>query len=181
MGLIRVAKEADSKAILEIYSPFCVPSSAVSFEVKPPSLQEMTQRVTTVLQDYPWLVYEHNNTVVGYAYADRHRERAAYDWDVDVTIYLHESFRGQGIGKKLYKHLFDGLKTLGFFNAYAGVGLPNEASVALHKSLGFNLIGVHSSTGYKGGAWRDVAWFSLKLQPYVIEPPAPIKFSKLGI
>lgn len=178
---IRVAKAADSKSILEIYAPFCLPSSGVSFETKAPSREEMEKRINETTVNYPWLVWEEGGKILGYAYADQHRSRTAYSWDVEVSIYVHEQARGKGIGKKLYKHLFDGLKTLGFFNAYAGIGLPNEASIALHKSLGFTLIGVYSNAGYKGGAWRDVAWFGLRLQPYVIEPPAPIKFGSLGL
>ncbi len=180
MGL-RVANATDNKAILEIYSPFCLTTSAVSFEIVPPSLQEMEKRIVETLKTYPWLVYEDGGKVLGYAYASQHMARAAYDWDVDVSIYLHEKARGKGIGKKLYQFLFDGLKTLGYFNAYAGIGLPNEASIALHKSLGFNLIGVYNNVGYKGGAWRDVAWFGLKLQAHVLNPAAPIKFSQLGL
>lgn len=181
MPQIRVAKPSDSKAILDIYAPFCEPSSPVSFEIVPPSVEEMQKRLVITLKNYPWIVYEQNNTIVGYAYADQHRVKAAYDWDVDVHIYLKESARGKGIGKQLYNFLFDGLRTLGYYNAYAGITLPNEASLALHKSVGFNLIGVFNSVGYKGGAWRDVAWFALKLQPYAIEPPKPIKFSQLGV
>lgn len=181
MGSIRVAKPADSQAILDIYAPFCQPSSPVSFEVVPPTVDEIQKRMTIGLKDYPWLVYEQNGKIVGYAYADRHKSRAAYDWDVDVSIYLAESARGQGVGKKLYQFLFDGLRTLGYYNAYAGITLPNEASLALHKSMGFTLVGVFNNVGYKGGAWRDVAWFALRLQPYMIEPAKPIKFSQLGI
>ncbi len=181
MGLIRVATTADAKAILDIYAPFCMPSSGISFEIKPPSPAEMETRITETLKDYPWLVYEEANNVLGFAYAGQHKERAAYNWDVDVSIYMHEKAKGKGTGKKLYQHLFDGLKALGYFNAYAGIGLPNEASIALHKSLGFSLVGVFNHVGYKGGAWRDVAWFALKLQPYVLDPPKPIKFSQLGL
>lgn len=178
---IRVATGTDSKSIAEIYAPFCQPSSGVSFELRAPSAQEMEKRIKETLVNYPWLVYEESGRILGYAYADQHRSRAAYAWDVEVSVYVREEARQKGIGKKLYKQLFEGLKTLGFFNAYAGIGLPNEASIAMHKSMGFNLIGVFSSVGYKGGAWRDVAWFGLKLQPYAIDPPAPIKFGQLGI
>jgi phosphinothricin acetyltransferase len=141
----------------------------------------MEKRIVETLKLYPWLVYEVDGKVLGYAYASQHKERAAYKWDVDVSIYLHEKARGQGVGKKLYKYLFDGLKALGYYNAYAGIGLPNEASIALHKSLGFALIGVYNNVGYKGGAWRDVAWFGLKLQAHVLDPQEPIKFSQLGL
>jgi L-amino acid N-acyltransferase YncA len=177
----RVAKSADAKAVLDIYAPYCLAPTAVTFEVMPPTVEEMQKRIVVTTKSYPWLIYEEAGTVMGYAYADQHRTRDAYRWDVDVSIYLHEKARGKGVGKKLYQNLFDGLRTLGFFNAYAGIGLPNEASIALHKSLGFSLIGVYNNVGYKAGAWRDVAWFGLKLQPYTLNPPDPIKFSQLGI
>lgn len=178
---IRVATANDAKAILAIYAPFCQPNSAVSFETVPPTQEEMQKRIVITLKTYPWLVWEQNGEIVGYAYADQHKSRAAYNWDVDVSIYLLEKVRGKGIGKKLYQALFDGLKTLGYFNAYAGITLPNEASLALHKSLGFTLVGVYNNVGFKGGAWRDVAWFALKLQPYNLNPEPPIKFSSLGV
>lgn len=178
---IRVATPNDVKAILDIYAPFCQPSSAVSFETAPPSQEEMHKRLVITLKTYPWLVWEQTGVVVGYAYADQHKSRAAYNWDVDVSVYLQENARGKGIGKKLYQALFDGLRTLGYYNAYAGITLPNAASLALHESLGFTRIGIYYSVGYKGGAWRDVAWYGLKLQPYAINPEPPIKFSSLGL
>lgn len=181
MALLRVANPSDTKDVLEIYAPFCQASSAVSFETVAPSLLEMEQRIVETLKTHPWLVYDHESKVLGYAFAEQHKSRAAYSWDVDVSVYLHEKARRQGLGRKLYQYLFDGLRTLGYFNAYAGIGLPNEAGIALHKSLGFTLIGVFNNVGYKGGAWRDVAWFGLKLQPHVLNPPAPIKFSQLGL
>ncbi len=181
MGLIRVATVADSKAILSIYSPFCQALTAVALEQKAPTLEEMEKRVAETLKAYPWLVYEHDGVVLGYTYAEQHKNKAAFNWDVDVHVFLHEKIRGQGIGKKLYKHLFDGLRTLGYYNAYASIGLPNEAAIALHKTLGFNLVGVFNSVAFKGGAWRDVACFALKLQAHELNPQPPIKFSQLGL
>lgn len=180
MGALRVANASDSKSVAEIYAPFCQASSPVSFEIIAPSIPEMERRILETLRIYPWLVYEQDNKVLGFAYAAQHKTRAAYNWDVDVSIYLREQARGKGVGKKLYQCLFDGLRKLGYFNAYAGIGLPNEASIALHKSCGFTLIGLYNNVGYKGGAWRDVAWFGLKLQPYTLDPPPPIKFGQLG-
>lgn len=177
----RVAKPADAKAVVDIYAPFCQASSAVTFDVIPPSVEEMQKKMTITLKSYPWLAYEEGGVLLGYAYADQHRSREAYKWDVDVSIYLHEKVRGKGVGKKLYQNLFDGLRTLGYFNAYAGIGLPNPASLALHESLGFTRIGVYHNVGFKAGAWRDVAWFGLKLQAYTLNPAEPIKFSQLGL
>jgi L-amino acid N-acyltransferase YncA len=181
MGSIRVATAADAKGILEIYAPFCMGPSPVSFETVAPSLQEMEKRIVETLNTYPWLVYEQDNKVLGYAYATQHSPRAAYDWAVDVSIYMAEQARGQGNGKKLYKFLFEGLRTLGYYNAYAGIGLPNEPSRALHTSCGFTLVGVFNNIGFKAGAWRDVAWYGLKLQAPKLNPEKPIKFSQLGL
>lgn len=181
MGVIRIATQGDSKAIADIYAPFCQANSGVSLDSQPPSAKDMERRIAITLKNYPWLVYEERGTVLGYCYADQHKPGAAYDWDADVAIYLHESIRGKGIGKMLYGHLFNGLKTLGYFNAFAAIGLPNHAAIALHESLSFTRVGVFSNVGFKSGAWRDVAWFALKLQPYDLSPQPPIKFSKLGL
>ncbi len=181
MGSIRVATAADSKAILSIYAPFCQASTAVALELRAPTPEEMEKRVVDTLKVYPWLVYEQDGVVLGYAYADQHKGKAVFNWDVDVFVFLNEKIRRQGIGKKLYKHLFDGLRTLGYYNAYASIGLPNEGGVALHKAMGFGLVGVFNNVAFKNGAWRDVAWFSLRLQPHDLNPQPPIKFSQLGL
>ena len=103
--------------------------------------------------------------VDGYVYASRHRERAAYQWSVDVTAYVRDDRRGQGIGKRLYARLFEELARLGYFQAFAGIALPNAASVALHESVGFEPVGVYRKVGYKLGAWHDVGWWQRALQP----------------
>ncbi len=178
MESIRVASINDADKILEIYSPFCLPSSAVSFEIRPPTFDDMRSRIATTLETYPWLVCERDDLVVGYAYASQHKIRAAYDWSVDVSVYLGEGARGQGVGTKLYLRLFDVLRKLGYFNAYAGVTIPNDASIALHKSLGFVELARYPHVGYKG-AWRDTVWLGLQLQPLIAEPPSPHKFCDL--
>ena len=115
--------------------------------------------------------------MVGYAYASRHRARAAYDWSVDASVYVHPDFQRRGIGRGLYVSLIRILRAQGFFNAYAGVTLPNAGSVGLHESIGFQAVGVYRNVGYKQGAWHDVGWWELALQPLVAEPPPPLSLA----
>ncbi|WP_435177238.1 GNAT family N-acetyltransferase [Halorussus sp. AFM4] len=102
--------------------------------------------------------------IAGYAYAGRHRKRDGYRWSVDVSVYVAERHRRKGVARGLYQSLFEVLRLQGFHNAYAGIALPNEASVGLHESLGFEPVGVYESVGYKRGAWRDVGWWQLALR-----------------
>jgi phosphinothricin acetyltransferase len=172
---IRVATPADADAITAIYAPV-VASTSISFELTPPSVDEMRSRIVKTLQDLPWLVSEDDQgSVDGYVYASKHRERPAYQWSVDVTAYVREDARGTGIGKRLYRALFDELALLGYFQAFAGIALPNAASVALHESVGFEPIGVYRKVGFKHGAWHDVGWWQRELRE-PIEPNAPTRF-----
>lgn len=173
-SIIRLATESDAVQILEIYAPFCNDSSSVvSFEVEPPSQDEMMSRINSVLQQLPWLVCEQNGQVLGYAYAGLHRQRAAYQWSVEVSVYIRDTERRSGIGQALYTSLFQILTLQGYFNAYAGMTLPNPGSARLHEKMGFKPIGTYHRVGYKNGAWRDVAWYELSLQPLVSNPEQP--------
>lgn len=172
-SIIRLATEQDAEQIIEIYAPFCR-ESPISFEIEPPTLKEMQQRISKIIQKLPWLVCESRGQVLGYAYAASHRERAAYQWSVDVSIYIREGSRRSGIGRALYTSLFKILVLQGYYNAYACVTIPNSASIRLHEVMGFQAIGVYKGIGYKEGAWHDVAWFGLSLQPRVFNPKQPI-------
>lgn len=171
--LIRAATLADAAAIAEIYAPV-VRETAISFEVEPPSAQVMGERLAATLGKYPWLVAEEGGAVLGYAYASRHRDRAAYQWSVEVSVYVGARARRRGVGRRLYGRLFAFLQAQGFVNAYAGITLPNEGSVALHESFGFTPVGVYEQIGYKSGAWRDVGWWRLKLREPGLEPKPPV-------
>ena len=173
--MIRLATIDDVPAIHAIYSPV-VSETVISFEVEPPSLEQMRQRITKVLAAYPWLVYEEEGDVRGYAYASQHRERAAYQWSADVSVYVHEQWRGKRVGRALYTSLFGVLRTLGYVNVFAGVTLPNAASVALHEAMGMEPLGVYHHVGYKMGQWHDVGWWQGLLQPRPMhpEPPQPV-------
>lgn len=170
---IRLATPADAQDIQAIYAPI-VASTAISFELEPPTVEEMRERIVKTLAQLPWLVSEDaEGRIRGYVYASKHRERAAYQWSVDVTAYVREDARGLGIGKTLYAELQRQLVRLGYFQAFAGIALPNEASVALHESMGFQPIGVYRNVGHKRGAWHDVGWWQLALQP-LDSPTAPL-------
>lgn len=171
VATIRVATINDAEAIQAIYAPI-VRDTAISFETEPPTAQTMQQRILDTLESWPWLVCEQQDAVVGYVYGSRHRTRAAYQWSVDVSVYIHVDVRRSGIGRALYTSLFALLRLQGYFNCLAGITLPNPASVHLHESLGFTPVGVYRTVGYKLGAWHDVGWWQLPL-PSGQETPYP--------
>ena len=161
--ILRQATEADASALLAIYRPF-VETTAVSFETLTPTVVEFAARIAKAIEGWQWLVAEQNARCVGYAYGSSHRERPAYQWSVEVSAYVHPSFYRQGIGRALYLRLFEELKHKGFCNAFAGVALPNESSIALHRTVGFEPIGTFRAVGRKFGKWHDVAWFQRTLR-----------------
>lgn len=168
---IREAIADDAGQIQAIYAPI-VRETTISFEMEPPAVDEMRRRILNTLPTLPWLVCERGG-ILGYAYASQHRSRAAYQWSVDVSVYVHEQARRMHVGRALYTSLFKVLALQGFFNAYAGIALPNPASVGIHESLGFAPVGVYRGVGYKLGAWHDVGWWQLALQPRTGDPTPP--------
>jgi phosphinothricin acetyltransferase len=179
MNLIRTARETDAAAMLAIYEPF-VRGSSVTFEITPPTEAEFKSRVARTLTQNPWLVHESNpGAVDGYAYATAHRERAAYQWTVEVSVYVAATRYRGGIGKALYTALFEILRKQGYRNALAGITIPNPASVGFHESLGFERIANYPNVGYKLGYWHDVGWWQLELQELRGAPTTPISFPVL--
>jgi phosphinothricin acetyltransferase len=170
---LRLANEQDAPAIRAIYAPFCE-DSVTSFEITPPTVEEMQTRIRRVTAQYPWLVCVRNGEVRGYAYACAHRERAAYRWSVDVAVYIGAGQRRTGMGRALYTALFGILVRQGYFKAYAGITLPNPASVGLHEAMGFTPVGIYRGVGYKLGTWCDVGWWQLALQAERVEPSEPL-------
>jgi len=163
--LIRDAEPSrDAAACAAIYAPH-VEGSAVSFEERAPDAAEMGARIERYGASHAWLVAEREGEVVGYSYATAFNERPAYRWSTSVSVYIAKGARGEGVGRALYEALFERLREHGFRMACAGITLPNEASVGLHESLGFERTGVNPEIGFKGGAWRDVGWFQLELAP----------------
>lgn len=162
MNSIRLATEADAPAVHAIYAPI-VRDTIISFEYEPPAMDEMCRRIARTLIRYPWLIYERDGEVLGYAYASQHSERAAYQWSVNVSVYVSADARRMGVGRALYRQLFALLRVQGFVNVYAGITLPNAASVGLHEAMGMTPIGVYHRVGYKFGAWHDVGWWEMVL------------------
>jgi len=171
--LIRLARPGDGASLSDIYRP-AVTDCATSFELDPPDGDEMARRVARVLERTPWLVWERDSMVHGYAYASSIRNRAAYQWSVEVSAYVHADAKRTGVARMLYTSLFAALVTQGFRNAYAGITLPNPESVGFHAAMGFTPVGVYRGIGYKQGAWHDVGWFERPLAPRDIDPPLPV-------
>ena len=169
---LRRATEADAAAIRDIYAPYC-DQFVTSFELIAPTVAQMQARIQKITAQYPWLVCARGGAVMGYAYACPHRERAAYRWAVDAAVYIGAEHHRRGVGRALYTALFRLLVAQGYFKAYAGITLPNPGSVGLHEAMGFTPIGVYRGVGYKLGAWRDVGWWQLALQPETTEPAEP--------
>jgi L-amino acid N-acyltransferase YncA len=171
-NLIRLAMPSDGPALADIYRP-AVTDSATSFELDPPDGVTMAQRVAHIMERTPWLVFQRDGIVLGYAYAGIHRERPAYQWSVEVSAYVHRDAQRLGVARSLYTSLFAALVVQGFRNAYAGITLPNDASVGFHTAMGFTPVGAYRGIGYKHGDWHDVAWFERSLAPRDASPPVP--------
>ncbi|MDF1506318.1 GNAT family N-acetyltransferase, partial [Roseisolibacter sp. H3M3-2] len=177
-ALIRLARPDDGAALAAIYAPAVV-GRATSFETEAPDGDEMAARVARVLARTPWLVLALDGAVAGYAYASPHRDRAAYQWSVEVSAYVADTAQRRGAARALYAALFDLLARQGFRNAYAGITLPNDASVGLHVAVGFAPVGVYRGVGYKCGAWHDVAWYARALAPHDDAPAPPLALAAL--
>ena len=169
MATIRLATSADAEAMCDIYAPV-VRDTIISFELVPPTVDEMRGRIEKTLPRYPWLVSERDGDVLGYAYASQHSERAAYDWSANVSVYVSETARRMGVGTTLYRALFGLMRVQGFVNVYAGIALPNAGSVGLHEALGMTPVGVYHQVGYKFGAWHDVGWWEMALGARPAQP-----------
>jgi len=170
---IRMARVDDAEQIRAIYAPI-VEKTTISFEWEPPGAEEMRSRIAETLVSYPWLVSEESQEILGYAYAGLHRSRKAYEWSVETSVYVRGDVRRRGFGRSLYVVLSSLLALQGYYNAYAGIALPNPASVALHESVGFRPIGVYREVGFKKGRWHDVGWWQLELQPKTGGPVRPL-------
>lgn len=168
---IRLATADDAQALLDIYAPY-VTDTAITFEYEVPSVDEFTQRITSTLRDYPYLVAEDNQgEILGYAYAHAYKERAAYDWSVEVTVYLSEAAKGQGIGKRLYQALEKELNKQNILILTACITGGNTHSIQFHEKLGYQQVGVFKQIGYKFDQWHDVYW----LQKMLAHPTVPMK------
>lgn len=177
--MIRLARPEDTSSILEIYAPY-IRDTSITFETEVPSESEFAGRIRTYMINFPWLVFEKDQKVAGYAYAARYRERAAYQWGVECSVYIHPEFHRAGIARQLYQALFRILKFQGFTTVYAVINLPNDSSVALHETLGFHHFATYEKVGYKLGRWKNVGWWQLTLNDYIDNPPPVTKFSEIS-
>jgi L-amino acid N-acyltransferase YncA len=179
--IVRLADpDRDARDVAAIYRP-SVEDGLASFEEVAPDADEMASRIQRTLARTPWLVAsEDEGAIVGYAYAGPHHERPGYRWAVNISVYVAESARGQGVGRRLYDELLRIVRRQGFVNVYAGITLPNAASVALHEAIGMRRIGVYERVGFKLGAWHDVAWYGLRLTEPEGTPPEPIALPELS-
>ncbi|HEY8585303.1 MAG TPA: GNAT family N-acetyltransferase [Rhodanobacter sp.] len=177
--MIRVAGLDDAEAIHAIYAPV-VSHGTATFETALPGVPAMRERIRTRLQHYPWLVWEEADQVLAYAYAGRFRERAAYDWIAETSIYVHPQALRRGIARRLYGVLLDVMRMQGINQAMGVITLPGTVSVALHESMGFSQAGVWRKSGYKLGQWWDVGVWQKTLQPAATPPPALTPFPELA-
>ena len=152
---IELVQLSDAEDILAIYTPY-IKNTVITFEYEVPSLQSFQDRISSIYKTYPYLVYRIDGEIAGYAYASSYRSRAAFQWDVETSIYLNEKFQGKGIATKLYEVLLEFLKLQGFYQVYAYITYPNDKSIGLHKKFGFTKMGMYPKTGYKSGQWCDL-------------------------
>ena len=172
--MIRMASPADAARIAEIYRPYVL-NTAITFEYEPPTSAEMEKRITHTLLTFPYLVWEEDGVVLGYAYAHPLYERAAYQWNAELSVYVEMSHRGGGIGGKLYRCLMELLKAQGVQSVYACITEPNPASIAFHHHLGFSDLALYPHCGFKHGKWYGVNWLVKHLVPLTEDAPLPRK------
>ncbi|MFA9221203.1 MAG: N-acetyltransferase family protein [Sediminibacterium sp.] len=160
---IRPVNISDADFCLSLYSKYVV-DSAVSFELEAPSLEEFSNRIDSISKRFPYLIAEQNGTLEGYAYASAYRDRAAYQWNVEVSIYVEEDNKKSGVATKLYAELFAELKRIHICKAFAVIALPNEASVGFHHKMGFEKFATFENVGFKLNQWHDVLWMEKIIQ-----------------
>lgn len=181
----RTARPEDAEELLKIYAPY-VENTAITFEYKVPSIEEFQQRIENTLRKYPYFVAEQNGKPAGYAYAGPLKERAAYDWAVETTIYIQQEKRGIGIGKRLYDRLESVLKEQGILNLYACIAYPEQEdeyltmdSVNFHKCLGYQQIGKFQNCGYKFQRWYHMIWMEKEIGQHLKNQPPVISFAEI--
>lgn len=177
---IRLIQEADTEEVLGIYEPY-IRETAITFEYETPSVEDFRNRMKEISADYPYIVCLANEKIVGYAYAHRQMERAAYQWNVELSVYIDQNYLRCGMGKTLYSALIEILKLQNVRNVYGVVTFPNENSERLHEYFGFKKLGVFHGTGYKGGAWHDVMWFEKTIGDYDLEPKPFVSIKEIDM
>jgi L-amino acid N-acyltransferase YncA len=179
MVSVRPITPADTAAALAIYAPYIL-GSAATFEADVPDAAAFQARIQSYTARFPWLVVEIGGAIAGYAYGSTHRDRSAYQWTCESSIYVAPAFQGRGVARPLYEALLALLRHQGFRTVYAGITLPNEASVRLHEKLGFTPFAVFENVGFKLGAWQKVGWWRQALNSFTADPAPPILFPQLA-
>jgi len=181
---IRAATPDDAASIAAIYAPHVLTGTA-SFEIDPPDARAMRTRMAASDGLYPWLVATQGDAtsggVIGYAYASKFRDRPAYRYVCESSIYLTDASSGSGVGRLLYEALVDTLRAQGFVHAIGAITLPNDRSIRLHEAVGFRRAGVYREVGFKHGQWIDVGFWQVQLNDPVVPPVEPKKFSDVGV
>ena len=171
---VRAAAPEDAEQLLEIYTPFVISEdsslSNVSFELAAPDVEEFRQRIQDISKQFPYLVGEVNGQILGYVYCHPYRERLAYQWAVEVTIYLAPAGQGKGLGRLLYETMEKLLCLQGVTMAYSCITVGTDHSIKMHEALGYRLIGTFTNSGYKNGQWLDTVWLEKQLQPCPKQP-----------
>ena len=171
---VRAAAPEDAEQLLEIYTPFVISEdsslSNVSFELAVPDVEEFRQRIQDISKQFPYLVGEVNGQILGYVYCHPYRERLAYQWAVEVTIYLAPAGQGKGLGRLLYETMEKLLCLQGVTMTYSCITVGNDHSIKMHEALGYRLIGTFTNSGYKNGQWLDTVWLEKQLQPCPKQP-----------
>lgn len=183
MIAIRAARPEDAAAIAAIYAPFVL-SGTVSFENDAPDTRQMRARMTASDGYYPWIVAtngDEDGGVLGYAYAGQFRDRPAYRYVVETSIYVAGAVQGQGAGRLLYEALIDTVRAQGFTQAIGAIALPNDGSIRLHESVGFRRAGAYRQVGFKQGQWIDVGFWQCELNDSTVPPPVVRPFSEVGV
>ena len=172
--ILQLIKEEDILEVLEIYTPYVLDTD-ITFEDVVPSLESFSERVEHYTAQFPWIVAREHGQIAGYAYASPYRERSAYQWGCELSIYLRSDYQGMDLGRTLYSALMDFLTIQGYYSAYGIITLPNDASIALHNQLGFEMDGIQKQVGFKHGKWHDTAIMSKELLTHTSTPKAPPK------
>lgn len=165
MKKIRLATLKDAQKLLDIYVPY-IENTAISFEQIPPTVEEFEQRIADTIDMFPYLVYEEDGEIIGYAYAGKHAVRHSFLYSVNVSVYVDEKHHGKGAGKALYTKLFEILTQQGYYTAFSAITGENEKSITIHKNFGFEQVGYFKKAGYKFNRWLDLVWLQKELNDY---------------
>jgi len=177
---IRMANELDAEEILAIYAPYVI-HTAITFEYEVPTVEEFKGRIKKTLTRFPYLVAIKQGYIIGYAYASSFKERAAYDWAVETSIYIKKECKGSGIGKKLYLALEEILKKQNIMNLNACIAYPNPESIGFHEHLGYKTVGHFTKCGYKFDKWYDMIWMEKIIGEHNVPPKSVIPITELEL